>query len=204
MPEAADRGLVETVELVREAKSGNREAAEVLFDRYYPCVRQVVALRMQRTAESLTDYEDVVQDVMVRLFMNLDKFEHRSEATFRDWVCRCVQNGMVDFFRKQRASRRGRGKVVRQADLPTSFLLATVLADQKAPSPIDQAMAAELGNRIEAELQRMPEHHREVFIMKRLLGMTHAEVAGALRVSETNARQMCYLAAHRLKERLKL
>jgi len=64
MEKAMDEGgesFGTTVNLLRSARSGDREALDSLFKRYLPRVRQIVAIRTGQRLRELEDLEDLVQ-----------------------------------------------------------------------------------------------------------------------------------------------
>ena len=57
-----------TLELVGAAQKGDRSALEALFERYLPRVRQIVALRMGRRLNQVVEFDDIAQDVLLKVF----------------------------------------------------------------------------------------------------------------------------------------
>ena len=96
-PFGQTRGMVyedPTTCLVLAAQGGDRDALEGLFRRYLPRVRQIVALRLGYSLRDFADSEDLVQEALLNVFRNLDRFGARSEGRFRYWLTRCVANSM--------------------------------------------------------------------------------------------------------------
>jgi len=104
------QGSEETVRLVRAAQSGDQRSIEALFERYLPRVRQIVALRLGYRTRDFAVHDDLVQEALVRAFRGLDRYEERSEGTFRNWVATCVANTVRNWFRDEKAARRGGGR----------------------------------------------------------------------------------------------
>ncbi len=172
-----------TLELVRGAQSGDREATEALFARYLPRVRQIVALRLGRRPSRFAEHEDIVQEVLLKTFQNLDRYEERSEATFRHWIAQCVTNGIRSHFRKATAEKRGGGKVRVASSYESEDVSAIVFAgDDPTPSAI--LGRKEMIERIENALLDMKEHWREVILQRLFCEMSYAEIGAALGVRE--------------------
>jgi RNA polymerase sigma factor (sigma-70 family) len=95
--------LQATIQLVRAAQSGKSTAMDALFERYLPRVRQIVALRLGDPLRDAALHDDLVQESLLRVFQNLDKFEERSDSTFQNWISQCVTNSVNEHFRRQAA-----------------------------------------------------------------------------------------------------
>ncbi len=170
-----DCGSDPTTDLVLAAQQGSRSALDMLFVRYLPRVRQIVALRLGRPVRDIYAYEDIVQDALLNVFMRLRSFDAASEWRFRNWAATCVTNSVREHFRRARAGKRG-------GDLPSypyesQDLLATVVAGEDA-DPVKLAELAEFSERIEAALLSLPQTQRELIIKARLCGMSAAAIAG--------------------------
>jgi RNA polymerase sigma-70 factor, ECF subfamily len=83
-------------DLVRAARRGDRDAAAVLFRRYWPSVwRAAFALTGRRAVA-----DDVAADAFERAFAALDRFDERRPLS--PWLHRIVANRAVDFVRGER------------------------------------------------------------------------------------------------------
>jgi RNA polymerase sigma-70 factor (ECF subfamily) len=80
--------------LVAAAKNGELSAMEELLSRYRDQVYGVVRRRTDNTEE----VEDVVQEVMLRAFVNIGKF--RGDARFSSWLITIAINVSISMKRK--------------------------------------------------------------------------------------------------------
>ena len=194
----------ETVKLVRSAQGGSRQALEELFARYRPRVEQIVALRMGRELRQIVEPDDIVQQALMKAFEGLDRFEQRSEGSFRNWLASCVECEIRMHVRSARAKKRGAGRVRRFGDAGSQILLSSILAGT-GPSPSAIVREKELAERIHQVLLDMPEHNREVIILRHLCEMSYAEIAKSMQLgSEQTARKAVSRALRKLKEALEL
>jgi RNA polymerase sigma-70 factor (ECF subfamily) len=193
---------VATTLLVRAAQGGDAAALEALFARYLPRVRQIVALRMGWRLRQVLEVEDVVQEVLLDAFQGLEKFQPRSEGSFRNWLARCVEREVVDAARTESRKKRGGGAVRRFSDYD-SALLGSSIFGADATSPSAGVRVDELGARIEEALLEMPAHQRDLIVLRALCEMSYAEVAGELGISREETVRVAYSRALRqLEERL--
>lgn len=204
MSDASDPSAPElstTIRLVESARKGDRQALEDLFQRYLPRVRRIVAFRMGQRLRQLAEREDLVQEVLLRVFEGLDRFEHRSEGSFRNWLAHAVQAAIVDESRKVAAKKRGQGKVRRLGDFGSELLAAAIPIPQPTPSEI--ARARETEEELEAAILALPAHHRELIVLRHLCDLSYREIAELMRLStEETARRASNRALARLKKSL--
>jgi RNA polymerase sigma factor (sigma-70 family) len=200
--------MVHTTLLVREAQQGKRQALEDLFTRYLPRVRQIVALRLGRKMREFTEEEDLVQDAMLRAFQGLDRFEQRTEGSFRNWLARCVEHAIVDRGRRERAGKRGGGNVRRLGDFGSESLHDSVFADPRmGPKTafLVKEGAKEFDSKLERALLGLSPRDRELVVLRHLCKMSYEEVAQELGLeSGSTARRACARAVLKLSERLGL
>ncbi|MBN1441939.1 MAG: sigma-70 family RNA polymerase sigma factor [Planctomycetes bacterium] len=195
MAERGERDLQETVVLVDAAKRGDRSAAEELFARYLPRVRQIVALRTGQRLRRLVEVDDITQQVLLRALEGLERFEHRTEGSFLSWLADCVACEITALARRFGARKRGGG-------WHREPLLSSLLADRGA-RPSQLAEAAETEEQIEEALHALPGHYREVIVLRQLCGMSYAEIAAAMGFrQEANARKAYSRAVQKLEAML--
>lgn len=194
---------VATTLLIRAAQAGDATAREALFARYLPRVRQIVALRMGQRLRQLIEVDDVVQEVLLDAFQGLEKFEPRSEGSFRNWLARCVEREIVDSARTETRKKRGGGAVRRFSDCDSSLLGSSIFGAD-ATSPSAGVRLDELGERIEEALLQLPAYQRDLIVLRALCEMSYAEIAAELGISREETVRVAFSRALRqLKEQLR-
>lgn len=194
--------LEKTIQLVRSAQGGDRAALEALFTRYLPRVERIVSLRLGWRLSQFADVEDIAQEVLLKAFQGLERFQEESEGSFIHWLSSCVECEIVDQSRKQSAQKRGQGKGCRFGDLGSQVMLSSILAGS-SPSPSQVAQAQETEQAIESALLALPKHHREVIVLRQICGMSYEEVAKSLKLGrEDTARKACSRALQALEAEL--
>ena len=156
-------------ELVSRARTGDTAAFEQLMldsqDRVY-----TLCLRMTGNRE---DALDLAQETFLNAWRGLSSFQGNS--SFSTWVYRLASNACIDFLRKRKRRQQG--------ESPHS------LDDEEAPlpepadprgSPEEELERRELRRAVERGLQALPDHHRQVLVMRELSGMSYQEIGAVL------------------------
>jgi RNA polymerase sigma-70 factor (subfamily 1) len=193
--------LAQTAEQVRAAKEGSPSALDELFTRYLPEVRAIVAARMGKRLRELADQEDLVQESMRAAIAGLERFEHRSEGSFRHWLAVCVENAVRQEARRLNARKRGAGRVQRLADLEQTRL-AESLFQAVGPSVSQQARAHETEERIEQALLELAPRYREVIVLRVHGELSYLEIAEAMQLPSDDTANTLFLRARQKLRRL--
>jgi RNA polymerase sigma-70 factor (ECF subfamily) len=133
--------------------------------------------RMYRVARAIvrddSEAEDVMQQTYVNAYANLRQFA--GKARFSTWLTRIAVNESL-----ARARRRGKYECY-DDDLsnPEPFM-----AESSHHDPERRAFSGELRTLLEWAIDRLPNGAREVFVLREVEGLSTAEVAEALSVSE--------------------
>ncbi len=83
-----------TVELVRLAKAGDREALEAVLGRYYDRVQRAVRIRMGARVRSWTDSVDIMTRTFMKALEKFDTFEMRNDSSLLRWLV-TIAEGMI-------------------------------------------------------------------------------------------------------------
>ena len=193
--------LAQTAEQVRAAKAGSNSALDELFTRYLPQVRAIVAARLGKRLRELADQDDLVQEAMRAAIAGLDRFEHRTEGSFRQWLAVCVQNAMRKEARRLNADKRGAGRVQRMADLDQTRL-AESLFQAVGPGVTEQARAHETEERIEQALLELAPRYREIIVLRVHGELSYLEIAEAMNLPSGDTANTLFLRARQKLRRL--
>lgn len=172
-------------EIVPLVLAGETALFEVLMrrhnERLYRAARAI--LRDDREAE------DVVQDAYVRAYTHLAQFDGR--ARFATWLTKIAVHEAI-----ARARRRGRFEPLSD-DAGTTPMPATPL-----PDPERQAFGREIGTLIESAVDNLGDGYREVFMLRQVQGLSTAETAEVLGISEDVVKTRFSRARHALQREL--
>ena len=176
-------------EVVRRVRAGETGLFEVVMRRYNQRLYRVARAILRDDAEA----EDVTQQAYVNAYRHLDQFAGR--AMFSTWLTRIAVHEA-----SARARRRGRFNQREAADdwdVDTRGALKS-----PGPDPERQAFAGELRALIESAVEALPEHYRSVFVMRDVEGMSTAESAECLDITEETAKTRLHRARMLLRDTL--
>ena len=155
-------------EIVRQVLAGNTALFELLMRRYNE--------RVYRAARAITrddrEAEDVMQQAYVSAFTHLRQF--KGEAQFPTWLTRIAINEAL-----ARVRRRGRYEPFDEESNVEKFM-----PWNPSPDPEKQAYTGEMRELLEWAIDTLPDGSREVFVLRDVEGMSTAEAAASLGVSE--------------------
>lgn len=191
-----------TRELVAAAQAGDDDASDRLFRRYYPWVLQVSALRVGEPLRALLEREDLVQEALLDAFRGLERFEHRDEGSFRNWLATIVAARVRDGWRRESALKRAAPRA-RGFEAGASSVLTASLFPDAGASPSEHAAARELEQRIETAMLALPARERSAIELRKLCGLEYEAIASELELpTEGAARALVARALTRLAEAL--
>ncbi|HEY3055836.1 MAG TPA: RNA polymerase sigma factor, partial [Thermoanaerobaculia bacterium] len=131
---------------------------------------------------SVADAEDAVQETFLKIHRAAGTYS--GEASFSTWVFRILINTCYDLLRK----RRRRTDDAAIEDVP----------ERTAPS-VDDAKRLTL----KKLLGELPEQRRTVFTLFEIEGLSHAEIASILDISEGNSKWILFVTKKQLQEQWK-
>lgn len=161
----------EDFRLVKAFKAGDRKAFEDLVRRYQRQVANIVYL----TLGSREEVQDISQEVFVRVYRSIDKFEF--DASFFSWIYRITVNLCIDELRRRRVKRA----------LSLDFLTEGTLEKEKKSKEqllaSDGVMNDEKREIVLDALQKISQEHRQVIILREYEELSYAEIAAYLGIS---------------------
>lgn len=185
----------EYADLVRNAAGGDERALENLLMR-----AQEVAYRFSHTVcGGPTDAEDVMQDALLKTFRYVRRI--RDPRAFRTWLYRTVRNACL----MKRRRRVGEPRRVLSLDdlLPTvNGHAAAIDAVESGRNPEALAVNAALRRRLGKALRALPPDHRAIVFLREMEGLSTKDVAGILKISESNVKMRLHRARLFLRKQL--
>lgn len=156
-------------EIIQQVVDGNTALFELLMRRYNE--------RVYRAARAIVSNEEEAEDVMQQAYVNAFTHLHQfsGAARFSTWLTKIAINEAL-----ARVRRRGRYEAFDADDSNGEPLMSR----DPAENPERQAFTGELRGLLEWAIDTLPPGMREVFVLRDVEGLSTAEVAEALDVSE--------------------
>jgi len=167
-------------DLVERARAGDLTAFDTLVQRHH---RLLLALAWRLTGR-LADAQDVTQETFSRLHANLNNI--RSEEAVRPWLRTVAVNLCRDLARKNRRS-------------PLVTNDSVLLLPTERKNPEEQMASRQREQILHDALKRLTERERVALVLRELEGLTTAEVANTMGVTEATVRGQILQARLKLR-----
>jgi RNA polymerase sigma-70 factor (ECF subfamily) len=146
-------------ELIKAAQSGDREALVSLLRK--------IEHQVYRTAYYLLNNEqdamDASQEALIRIYTKIRSYEEK--AQFQTWVQRIVTNICIDKFRRRR---------------PSVSIEEHDLVFRAGDNVEAEVLSAYASDDIREAINRLPDHHRTVVVLRYLQDFSYNEIAESL------------------------
>jgi len=171
-----------TQELVTLAKGGNESALERLCRVYGERVRRIIRLRMGQELRSRLESMDMVQDVFMCAFRDLEEFNYTSQGDFLRWLGQIAENRIRDNLDKIHADKRDiRKEIPLQDDAATSRDdHARVFEPARNTTPSVILSQKEDLDKLEKAIDKLRPEYREVIIWAKIDGLSYKEIGNKL------------------------
>lgn len=171
---------------ISAAADGDRDAINALFARNLPLLEAFIRVRVGAAVARRESIRDIAQSVCREAVVDLDRFEFLGEKEFRNWLFLEAGRKILKKARFHRQERRDVGREEGAVDAEGAETLRAAYASFLTPSVC--ADAREEVAAIEAAIASLPEPQRDAVTMTRLLGLSTADAANELGVSESAVR----------------
>jgi RNA polymerase sigma-70 factor (ECF subfamily) len=194
----------DTEVLISRVRSGDAVALDLLLMRHQQRLRSLIAFRMDRRLSARFDPSDVVQSTLAVAAQRLPAYLREAPLPFYPWLRRLALERLIDFQRKHllaagRSVRREDGHILGRSDESVAGLARGLAAGS---SPSARLERHEMQARVAAALSQLGRGDREVLVLRHLEGMSTAEIAGALHLTEAAVKSRHFRAIERLRCRL--
>lgn len=176
-------------DVVRKVLAGETALFEALMRRYNQRLYRVARAILRDDSEA----EDVMQHAYVQAYTHLGQFAGRS--SFATWLTRIAVHEAL-----ARARRRRR-------HVPTHLLAepgeeAMVTLKSEDPNPEQLALQGELCALLESSIEGLPVAYRSVLVLREVEGLSTAETADCLEITEDAVKTRLHRARALLREEL--
>jgi RNA polymerase sigma-70 factor (ECF subfamily) len=181
-------------EAERDPLAALRRGDPAPFEAYVRAESATLVGFFRRLGAGTQEAEDLAQDTLLKMFHAAQSYRPRER--FEAYAMRVARNAWID-------SRR------RAAVRPAPASGGLEAEDPSVPEPVSshagpeaQAESAERGERLEAAVAALPEHHRLVFDLGVVQGLGYPEIADLLGIPVGTVKSRMFHAVRRLRASL--
>ena len=186
---------VNDTDLIMQTQRGNMDAFEQLVQRYDKRVLTIAA----GYVNSSDDAKDIYQEVFLRVYKGLPKFQYKSE--FSTWLFRITTNVCLSHrMRGRRHSHTSLDQNVNDEDGKPHALKDTLSDNSTADQ---RTHDAEISMKVEQAMKTLSPRQRMVFSLKHYDGYKLKEIAEMMKCGEGTVKKYLFEATARLRKQLK-
>lgn len=174
--------LTQTLDLVKKAQGGDRDALSRLFDRYYERARRSVRARLGTKVRSQLDSGDILQQTFAKAFQIFDRFEMRHEGSFIHWLAEIAAGQIRDEADRIGSKKRTAPGGLQSLDAEFGEASGSLagLVPGADTGPVGRSAQNEQEEALYACLEKLPDEHRQCIVLRDYDGLEWAEVAEKL------------------------
>ena len=176
---------------IKKAIAGDPDAFEQLMLQYQAQVYRLT-FRMTNHAE---DAADLTQEIFLKAWNNLDKFEFKS--AFSTWLYRLASNTCLDFLRSVK-----RHPQVSLTVEDNDGEEATLDIPDSAPSPEESLISSEEAALLARAMAELEPEQRQILTLRVVNEMSYADIADILRIREGTVKSRLSRAREALRKKL--
>ncbi|MEE3175785.1 MAG: sigma-70 family RNA polymerase sigma factor [Verrucomicrobiota bacterium] len=180
-------------QLIERCQSGDYTAFDELITVYRGKIYAMIFNMVRNDADAW----DLSQDVFIKVWKALSKFEGRS--AFYTWLYRIAHNVTYDWLRKKKI--RGAGEF--NDEMLNEAEPGVLTAPKTFDTPDQNVQRAELRDKMAIAINSLSEDHREVILLKEVEGLSYQEIAESMGSSIGTVMSRLYYARKKLQETLK-
>ena len=139
------------------------------------------------------DADDVTQEVMIRIWQNVDKFNILAAKT---WIMKTTNNLCIDYLRKRSTS------IAREQEIDEVFE-DTYSENRNSDSPYLTAHFKMMASKVKEAIQKLPDSLRSVFVLYEIEGFKYGEISKMLDMPINTVKVYLLRARKKLQEELK-
>ncbi len=176
---------------IRGDQLASRKLVELLHRPILATMHRFLGKRFQN------EVEDIAQDIFLKVFRALDRFDPDRGVKFTTWVFTFVRNHCFDVLKKKRIptlSIHGESEAEDGRDWD--------VADEASKNPEDHSLETELGTAIENALQTLSAGQRMTFVLREYEQLEVRAIAKIMDCSEGTVKSRLHRAKDALRQRL--
>lgn len=187
-------------ERVQKILNGDTGAFQSFVEDYQRLVCHIVF----RMVSNEADREELCQDVFMKIYQNIGKFEFKSKLS--TWIASIAYHTCINYLKKKKVplyddlseAEQLAGKSISSA-YGESFA-ESVRGD--TPQPDELMITQDINRYLRAEINGLPVQYRTILTLYHLDGMSYKEIGEIMNLPEGTVKSYLFRARKRLKERM--
>ncbi len=180
--------------LVERTVRGDTHAYDELVCRWQRVIYNLVYRMLGKEFEA----EEVCQDAFTAAYLNLKNF--RREAKFSSWLYRIAINLSTSHLRKRQRAHLESLDAMHENGTAELDVIQWNLAGQRSLE--QQAVEEDRARRVRRAIERLPDDHRVIIILKEYQGLTFQEIAEILNIPTSTVKTRMYAGLNEMKKHL--
>lgn len=176
--------------LIKRAQNGDSKAFEILIEAHFKNIYNIA----YRIAGNPDDALDMTQEVMIKLFRNINSFGGNSK--FSTWVYRVATNTCLDELKKLR--RHSTYSINSEINTGDGKFLYEV--EDTSPTPDLEVERGELADMVAKAITALNPEHRAIITLRDIQEFSYEEIANILNLSEGTVKSRISRARMQLKK----
>ena len=205
VPNLNQRPLFSRDAALASARAGQAEAIGELLESYRNYLSVLAATQLRGRISARVSPSDVVQEAMLAAHRGFGDFRGETTAEFSAWLRKILSHKLLSTMDRHLNLKRDARREVsmdlprESADQSSQHTLVTLLP---APDPTPSAIFSigEDNQRVADLLQQLPEHYRQVIVLRNKQGMRFEEISQHLNRTPLAARLLWLRAIQRLRQ----
>ncbi|MDO7905492.1 sigma-70 family RNA polymerase sigma factor [Paenibacillus sp. JX-17] len=164
--------------LIRAAQSGDRDALITLLREIEDHVYKTAYYILNNEHDAL----DAAQEALIRVYTKINSYEEK--AQFKTWVQRIVTNICIDKFRRTK---------------PSVSMDEHEMVFHDTQNVEHEVLTAYMAQDVQEAINRLPEHHRTVIVLRYLQDFSYNEIADCLNLPLNTVKSYLFRARQQLQ-----
>jgi RNA polymerase sigma-70 factor (ECF subfamily) len=188
-----------------QALAGDPTAQGRLLERYRAYLELLARFQIGRRLAQKVDASDVVQEALLKASRGFADFRGKTETEMAAWLRHVLASALVDqvrrFYGSQRRNIRLERRLLGALDRSSQALDGGLISPHSSPS--QRASRQERAVLVANALTRLPEHYREVLVLRHLEELSFPEIARRSGQTVDAVKSLWTRALARLRESFK-
>lgn len=185
--------------LLEAARQGDRQSIGELLNHYRSYLTLLGSLHFQRRLQARVGPSDIVQEALLRAHRHFGQFRGQTEPELMAWLREILVNSLARYVELHvRAAKRD----VRR-DVSLEGVAGGVTAEpghsDESQAPHAELLSSEGSALLGQLLAQLPEHYKEVLVLRNIQGLSFDEVAARLDRSPGATRMLWLRAIEKLR-----